>query len=70
LLKEIAEHLATIKIILQTLENAAKIRSILITKFFISVHGLLAKAKYLSYSNNLCTKADVKQLLQPLEGEI
>jgi hypothetical protein len=63
LLKEIAEHLATIETILQTLENAAKTCSILTTKFFISVRGLLAKAEHLSYSNNLCTKADVKQLL-------
>jgi hypothetical protein len=69
-LKEIAEHLATIETILQTPENAAKTRSIPTTKFFISVRGLLAKAEHLSHSNNLCTKADVKQLLQPLEGEI
>jgi hypothetical protein len=63
LLKEIAEHLATIKTILQTLENTAKTCSILTTKFFISVRRLLAKAKHLSHSNNLYTKADVKQLL-------
>jgi hypothetical protein len=63
LLKEIAEHLATIEIILQTLENAAKTCSILTTKFFISVCGLFAKAKHLSHFNNLCIKVDVKQLL-------